>query len=205
MVTIEFWSDYACPFCYIGKRRLEEALQLYGGEVNIVLKSFQLHPEATRLEGVPYAKIISKKYGISEAKAQASIDAMTAMAKEAGLAYNMDRLIHNNTMLAHRLTKYAATLGKAEAMEERLLKGYYLDFLDIGDIDTLASLAEEVGLNSADVKELLLGTAFTEDVLADQEEAYAKGIHGVPHFFIGQASISGAQPTSVFLKALQQI
>ncbi len=204
MLNIEFWSDYACPFCYIGKRLLEKALEQYNKEVEIVYKSFQLHPEAKRLQGVSYSTIISKKYGIPVEEAQYSIEQVTLMAKSLGLDYNLDKLIHNNTLNAHRLSKYAKTQGKAEDMEERLLKAYFIDFLDIGDIDTLAVLSQEIGLNGDYVKDMLKTDDFKYDVLNDQKEAFSKRIHVVPHIIIGEEKISGAQPSEIFLKALQK-
>lgn len=206
-MKIDVWSDYQCPFCYIGKRRLEEALLSFShrDEVETVFRSFELSPDAERdIEGDMHS-VLAAKYGMSRDEAKAASAQVAAQAKQIGLTYHFDTLIPTNSLDAHRLTHFAAKHGKMEAMSERLFKAYFTDSLHLGDRETLAVLAAEIGLDSQEVKEMLAGGEFTKEVRADEQEASRLGVRGVPFFVINRKyAISGAQPLEVFQEALQK-
>ena len=149
-MKIEIWSDFVCPFCYIGKRRLESALNQfeYKDEIELVFRSFELDPNSKKKYDENIHEIIAKKYGISVEQAKASNNQIVAQAKDLGLNYNFDDLIPTNTFDAHRLSHYAKTEGKMKELSERILKAYFVDSLNISDHKVLAKLAGEVGLNS---------------------------------------------------------
>lgn len=178
-MKVEIWSDYACPFCYIGKRNFENA------DIN---------------------SIIAKKYNLTYEEAKANNDKIIVQAKEVGLYYNFDKLITNNTADAHRLAKYAKSLGKEDVIVERLLKAYFVDSLDIGDINTLGDLSCEVGLNKNDVVSMLDGNEYKELVRDEREKASNLGVTGVPFFvFNDKYALSGAQPSESFLEILEKV
>ena len=156
-MKIEVWSDFVCPFCYIGKRRLESALDQfeYKDEVELIFRSFELDPNSKKKFDENIYEIIAKKYGISVEQSKASNDQIVAQAKVLGLNYNFDDLIPTNTFDAHRLSHYAKTEGKANELSERILKAYFVDSLNISDYKILASLAGEVGLDSDEALKVL--------------------------------------------------
>jgi len=206
-MKVEIWSDYVCPYCYMGKRRFEEGLSQFEGKesVEVVFRSFELDPQA-KVDGNPSVyTLLEKKYGLSRERATQSLEDITRQARQVGLNYNMDITIQTNTFDAHRLTHYAKTLGLAEAFSERLFQAHFTNGLHIGDQQTLIQLAEEVGLSKMEVIKVLEDDLFAEDVRADENDAQHLGVRGVPFFLIdGKQTISGAQPSEVFLKALRQ-
>lgn len=207
-MKIEIWSDYACPFCYIGKRNLEKALERFEGkeDVEISYSSFQLNPFIRKVENADINSIIAKKYNLTYEEAKANNDRIVVQAKEVGLYYNFDKLIPNNTADAHRLAKYAKSLGKEDVIVERLLKAYFVDSLDIGDINTLGDLASEVGLNKNDVVSMLNGNEYKELVKDEREKASNLGVTGVPFFvFNDKYALSGAQPSESILEILEKV
>lgn len=206
-MKVEIWSDYVCPFCYIGKRRFEAGLQQFAHKdaIEVVYKSFQLDPHASRDGNPPVYDMLASKYGMSREQAIANSNNITQQAKTLGLDYYFDRTIQTNTFDAHRLTHYAATKGKHAEMTERLLKAHFTDTLHIGNPETLADLAVEVGLDRTDALHVLANDDYSKEVHADIQEAGALGVRGVPFFVINSKyAISGAQPSEVFLDALQK-
>lgn len=207
-MNIEIWSDYVCPFCYIGKRRLEEALEKFPhkDKVEIQFKSFELDPNAKRDTDLTIHEILSKKYGMSVAEAKKMSNGVAEQAATVGLAFNFDTNIPTNTFDAHRLAKFAETKGKAKEMTEALLKAHFTDSKHIGNADFLKELAVSLGLDELEVAEVLNGTKFDKDVRNDQAEAREIGVQGVPFFVLNRKyAISGAQPAEVFTEALQKI
>lgn len=206
-MKIEVWSDYVCPFCYIGKRRLEQALESFAGKdaVEVVYKSFELDPNIPRDGNPGVYEMLSQKYGITREQAIANTQQITQMAKALGLEYNFEKTIQTNTFDAHRLSHYATTKGKHLEMTERLLKAHFIDHLHIGQHDTLAELAAEVGLDRQEALEVLESGAYADEVRRDEEEASRLGVRGVPFFvFNRKFAVSGAQPLEVFQQALQK-
>jgi predicted DsbA family dithiol-disulfide isomerase len=207
VMKVEIWSDYACPFCYIGKRRFEAALENFPNrnDIDVVYRSFELDPNAERSVNHDVHEMLASKYGMSRERAKGMNDDLTGQAKAVGLTYHFDTLILTNTFDAHRLAHFAARFGKMHELTERLLKAYFTESKHIGDHKTLATLAAEVGLNKNEAADMLAGEEFTAEVRADEQEAVRLGIRGVPFFVInGKYAISGAQPSEVFLEALQK-
>lgn len=206
-MKIEIWSDMVCPFCYIGKRKLEEALKElpYRSEVQIQFRSFELDPDAPVNVDHDLNDALAAKFGISREQAKAMNDNVSEQARAVGLHYNLDRAVPTNTFDAHRLTQFAAQHGKMAEMTERLFQAYFSEGLHIGDHDTLVKLAGEVGLNESEARQVLESDQYTNEVRADEQEARQIGVQGVPFFVINRKyAVSGAQPVEVFVKALEQ-
>jgi predicted DsbA family dithiol-disulfide isomerase len=206
-MKIEIWSDVMCPFCYIGKRRFEAALEQFPGknDVDVVYRSFELDPNAKRDVNQDVHDMLATKYGMSRERAKSMNADVAGQAEALGLTYNFDKMILTNTFDAHRLMHLAARHGKMSEMTELLFKAYFTDSKHIGDHETLAALAAEIGLDKSEAVQMLAGDEFTKEVRADQQEAVTLGIRGVPFFVINRKyAISGAQPNEVFLEALQK-
>lgn len=207
-MKIEVWSDFVCPFCYIGKRHLEMALENYENrhEVEVIFKSFELSPNAKKKYEGNIHEIIAAKYGISLEQATASNNRIVAQAKSIGLNYNFDTLMPTNTLDAHRLLQYAKAKGHMNALAEEIFKAYFVDAKDISNHELLANLASEVGMDKNEVLGVLNSDHFTDEVRADERLAQENNISSVPHFMInGQYAVSGAQPPEVLLKILREI
>lgn len=207
-ITIEIWSDLVCPFCYIGKRNLEAALRQFPGrdDVRIVWRSFELDPNDERDRSKNLYERLAEKYGQDIDWARATTAQVIATAEAAGLHFDYDRAIPANTFDAHRLTHLAARRGLQDRAEERLMAAYFTDGLDIGDRATLEKLAGEIGLDAAETRQALANDAHVEDVRRDEQEAWEAGIRAVPFYlFNRQTYVSGAQPVSTFLSALQML
>lgn len=204
-MKIEVWSDFGCPFCYIGKRRLERALESFShrDEIELVYRSFELDPGAPKDTESSIHELLAVKYGLSLEQAKESNRNVAQQAQTEGLTYNFDTIIPTNTFDAHRLAHYAGEQGKAKEMTERLFQAYFTDSLHIGDRDTLVRLAEEVGLDGAAVREVLEQNTYADAVREDENEARRLGIRGVPFFVLhGKYAVSGAQPLEIFQGAL---
>ena len=206
-MKIEIWSDIACPWCYVGKRRFEQALQQFehAGDVEVTWRSFELDPHAPRTHAESQDELLAKKYGMPVEKARAMNERMTAEARKEGLDFHLDRVKVGNTFDAHRLVHLAAESGRADAMKERLMRAYFTEGEAVGDPDTLVRLGAEVGLGEGRVREIVNGDAYANDVRTDEERARSFGISGVPFFAIDERyGVSGAQPADVLLGALRQ-
>lgn len=207
-MKVEIWSDYQCPFCYIGKRRFEDALSQFEhkSQVEVEFRSFELNPEAERDINMSQNEMLAKKYGMSQAQVEANSQNMTQQAAELGLEYHLDKVILTNSFDAHRLMHFAETKGKGKEMNERLFKAYFTEGKHIGDHATLADLAKEVGLDKPEVESMLAGTSFTAEVRGNEQEGSLLGITGVPFFVINRKyGISGAQPPEAFLDTLKKV
>lgn len=206
-MKVEIWSDVMCPFCYIGKRRFEEALDQFPGkeQMEIEWKSFQLNPGLKTDPSKSINEFLAEHKGISVAQAKQMNDRVTEMAKDAGLQYDFDKAIAANSFDAHRLSHFAKQHGKQDAMEELLFKAYFTEGKNTADHTTLVQLAVEAGLNGEKTKAMLEGNEFSDAVNADIYEAQQVGAHGVPFFvFDNKYAVSGAQPSRVFLQALNK-
>jgi predicted DsbA family dithiol-disulfide isomerase len=202
-MKIEIWSDVVCPWCYIGKRRLEHALTEFehADEVEITWRSFQLHPEAPNQEGVPTLQYLTTRFGPQATQMTARV---TEIAKGEGLDFDFQNALTFNTFDAHRLLHLAASLGVADAAKERLLHAYFIEGADLSDPDTLVALMKEAGADPDRARQVLDGDEYADAVQADIEEARQLGANGVPFFVIDRKyGISGAQPAETFLRALR--
>lgn len=210
-LRIDVWSDLACPWCYIGKRRLAAAVAdpaalPAGVEVDVVWRAFELDPHAARTpDGTPMVERLARNYRVPPAQAQAMLDRTTATAAEDGLALRFDLLRPSNTFDAHRLLQLARERGTEDALAERLLAGYFTAGDVLADHATLAGHAAAVGLDAAEVAALLAGDGYTREVRADEATARELGITGVPCFVLdGKLQVSGAQPAAVLRAAIVQ-
>jgi len=208
-MKIEVWSDFVCPFCYIGKRRLEEAIAQFPGkdQVEVEFKSFELDPNAQTYSGTGINEALAKKYGMSIEEAKRANEGIGSQAAEVGLTFNFDEMKPTNTFDAHRLAKFAATVGKEKEMTEKLLASYFTESKLISDHDVLVEIAQTAGIEKEETLAVLNdSTKYANDVRIDEALAQQMGVTGVPFFVINQKySISGAQPTETFRRALQQV
>ncbi|HYO95172.1 MAG TPA: DsbA family oxidoreductase [Polyangiaceae bacterium] len=208
-LSVDIWSDIACPWCYVGKRRFESALAAFPRRdaVSVVWHSFELDPNAPRRPAAPlsYAERLATKYGTGVAQAEERIRSMAQTAREDGLDLRFDCVKPTNTFDAHRLLHFAHEHGLQDAAKERLLRAYFTDGTLLGDPAELVRLGTEVGLDGSALVRLFAGDAYTTDVRADEDKARSLGIRGVPFFVIGgRYAVSGAQPAAALLGVLQQ-
>ncbi|OYU56551.1 MAG: disulfide bond formation protein DsbA [Chitinophagaceae bacterium BSSC1] len=207
-MKIEIWSDVVCPFCYIGKRKFEKALEGFDQkeQVEIEWKSFQLDSEMAPAKGISVHQYLADRKGVSLEKGKEMNDYMTNMAKEVGLEYDFEKAVISNTLNAHRLLHFAKTKGLQQEAKERLFASYYTMGRDLGDLDTLVMIAQEIGLDPAAVRTMLESDEFINDVKMDQYHASQIGVQGVPFFvFNNKYAVSGAQPSSVFSEVLEKV
>jgi predicted DsbA family dithiol-disulfide isomerase len=205
-VLVEIWSDVVCPWCYIGKRRFEEAASRFehGDDLQVVWRSFELDPTAPRERGGDAVEHLARKYGVTRERAQAMEDNLTKTAAKVGLEYHLDRARRGNTFDAHRLLHLAADRGMQGELKERLLVAYFTEGQPIGDPATLTRLTTEVGLDPAEVRAVLDGDAYADAVRHDERLATGLGATGVPFFVFGRASaVGGAQSPEIMLEAIE--
>ncbi len=206
-MKVEIWSDVMCPFCYIGKRRFESALENfeYNNEVEVTWRSFQLNPD---METDPDANIneyLAEAKGWSLDQARQMNKQVTDMAADEGLEYNMEQAVVANSYDAHRLVQFAKDRGKADETEESLFKAYFTEGKNIADHQTLITLAEGIGIDPTEAKSILESDKYANAVNHDIQLAQNINITGVPFFlFDRKFAVSGARETEVFLKALKQ-
>ena len=207
-MRIDVWSDLVCPWCYIGKRRLERALADRPGApvVEIVHRSFQLNPSAPMGTTSRRREYLMAKYGWSADKAVEIDTAMEQRAAADGLEYHLsENGLTGNTLDAHRLVHLARDRGRQDEAVERFFRGYFTEQRSLFDAESLLALAVDAGLDRDDVHRVLGGTDYTDAVLADVREAQTLGVSGVPFFvFDRRLGLSGAQPVEAFVDALTQ-
>ncbi len=204
-MRIDIWSDVVCPWCFIGKRRLEAALSDFEPDVDIRWHSFELDPNAAKSLEIPLTDALAKKYGMTRERALQMQTHVTNTAAEDGIEMRFDIAKTGNTLDAHRLIHFAYDSDLGDVMKERLLLAYFTEGRAISDRDVLASLAGEVGLDTAEAAAMLESDAFIQAVRDDEAQARTLGATGVPFFVIDQRyGISGAQPAATMLQALNQ-
>lgn len=205
-MKIEIWSDVVCPFCYIGKRKLEQALEQFphNDQVEISWKSFQLDPEAPA-HGGDYLQYLSARKGWSLDQTRQLTQQVTQMAANAGLEYHLEKAITANSFDAHRLEHLASKKGLGDEVSEALFKAHFMEGKNIADHQTLTAIGVAIGLKEEEVKQLLDGSMFSEEVRQDIDEARKLQISGVPFFVIDRKyAISGAQDAAIFLQTLEK-
>lgn len=209
-LRVDIWSDIACPWCYVGKRRFEAALAQFAGReaVEVVWRSFELDTSArSAADAGDYAARLARKYRTSTAQAEGMIANMTATGAAEGLDLRFDRARACNTFDAHRLLHWASGRGATHqgALKERMLRAYFTDGEALDDVDTLARLAADVGLPAEEARAALATNEGTREVRADEAMAQTIGITGVPFFvFDGRLGVSGAQSPETLLGALRR-
>jgi predicted DsbA family dithiol-disulfide isomerase len=206
-MKVQIWSDVMCPFCYIGKRRFEQALQQFDSKADIEVewKSFQLNPHLKTDPTLNVAQHLADIKGWTIDYARQMTDHVTQMAAEVGLTYHMDKAVVANSFDAHRFAHLAKQNGKGEEAEEALFNAYFTEGKNIADHDTLAGLGKSIGLDKALVEKTLATNQYAVDVQQDIVQAQQLGISGVPFFVLdNKYGISGAQTVPVFLQTLQK-
>jgi len=202
-MRVDIWSDLVCPWCYLGKRRFERALSVFPGrdQVEVVHRSFQLDPSMPKGHSARAREMLMRKYRMTEEQVIASQAQLEQLAAEDGLEYHLADSHTGNTMDAHRLVHFGREQGIQDAVIERLFHAHFTENRSLFDMGSLATLGTEAGLR--DVNELLTGSRYEDDVVADHQEAHALGARGVPFFVIdGRYGVSGAQAVDVFAGVL---
>jgi len=207
-MKIEVWSDFACPFCYIGKKNFENALSKFKhkNEVEVIFKAYQLNPNAPKVMQGSAVDNFAKSHSMSVSQAKQRFEMFTENAKKVGLVYRYDIIQMTNSFDAHRLAKWANTLGKEQIVTDRFMKAYFTEGKNLADYHALVSLIQELGLNKEDALKVLESGEYTDEVKLQQAEARQIGVQGVPFFVINRKyGVSGAQPEAYFENALEQI
>lgn len=208
-IKVDVWSDIACPWCFIGKRKFEAgAAQFsaqFGGEVEVEYHSFELSPDTpVDFDGTEQDYLLTR--GFPADRIDGMLTRVTGIAESVGLHYDYDALQHTNTVLAHQLIHYAKARGRQLEMKERLLAAYFEQGRHVGRVDDLADLAAELGFDRDDVVRSLTANEYLDAVRADQALAAEYGIQGVPFFVIdGKYGVSGAQDAATFANVLAQV
>ncbi len=208
MINIEVWSDFACPFCYIGKTRFEAALNRFPhkDQVQVEYKAYQLNPNAPKEMKVSAVEAFAKGHRTTVEKANQKFAMFVNAAKEVGLEYNYDIIQLTNSFDAHRVAKWANTIGKEHEVTTRFMKAYFTEGYNIADHQTLISLTSELGLDTKAVEQVLSTDAFKDEVQAQITEARQVGVQGVPFFVLNRKyGVSGAQQEDYFYQVLEQL
>ncbi|MEO8887932.1 MAG: DsbA family oxidoreductase [Jatrophihabitantaceae bacterium] len=204
-MKIEIWSDVVCPWCYIGKRRFEQALATFEhrDEVSVEWRSFELDPSRPARVAASLVALLASKYGRTPEQAQEMLDSTTRTAAAEGLDYDFERAVPANTFNAHQVIHLAAAHGRQAAAKERLLAAYFTEGADVDDVETLSELGVEIGLAADDVRTALAAQTYADAVRADEAEATAFGISAVPFFVVDRTyGVSGAQSPDTVLEVL---
>src|SRR5690349_7266418 len=196
MMKVDIWSDIRCPFCYIGKRKFEKALERFphSDKVEVVWHSFQLDPELKTQPGVHVYDYLARVKGITRDQAVRMHQHVKQSAREVGLEFNFDSAIVANSFNGHRLIQLAKSKGLGDAAEEQLFKAHFIEGKNIDDIATLKEIGTAVGLSPDELSELLASDQYSAEVREDEMKAHAIGIRGVPFFILNDKyAVSGAQ------------
>ena len=204
-MKIKIWSDYACPFCYIGEKRLEKAISQIsvGDKIKIEFKSFELDPTASEKVISSTVDRFAQKYGMTTEDAAQRIEQISMMGRREGIDFKYISTRYTNTFDSLRLTKFAQEKGHDEIIE-KLFDAYFTKNLELADHEVLKKIAGECGLDENEVDEVLKSDKYAVEVRRDEYEAAIQGIHGVPYFIIaGKYVLSGAQPVDVIKQAIE--
>ncbi|MBK9500513.1 MAG: DsbA family oxidoreductase [Leptospiraceae bacterium] len=206
-MQVEIWSDIMCPFCYIGKRKFEAALEKFPNKdkVEIIWRSYQLDPNIKAQPDKDIYTYLAEAKGQSLEWSKKMHENVINMAKSVGLEYNFDKAVIANSFDAHRLIQLAKKHGLGDAMEERLFKAYFTEGKNFADHDTLATIGDEIGLDKNEILSMLQSDDLADNVHSDVEQGMRLGLRGVPFFvFNRQIGVAGAQDPEIFLQALQE-
>lgn len=205
-MKVEMWMDFVCPYCYLGKAKFEKALEDFSDKENveIIYKSFELNPNASKLYRGTVSEYISNEYGITMEEVLENNERLTAEAKGLGLVYNLEKIMPVNTLYSHRLLQYSKEIGKDADLVSAIFKAHFTDNKNISDIDTLAQISKEAGLEQELVREMLNSDKYTDIVREDEKESQDIGVDVVPFFLINKRyTVAGAQSTETIRKALE--
>ena len=209
-MEIIYWSDYACPYCYIGETHLKKAIENLNltDQVSIEMLAFELDPTASKEYTGTTVERFAKKYGLSRADAEKRIESISEMGRAAGLDFKYAETRYTNTFDAHRLTKLARQHDAklADSIAERFYKAYFTEGLELADHEVLTRIAAEEGMDESEVRELLKSDKFSDDVRLDEREARRYGVHSVPYFVIANKyAAPGAMPVDVIERILKDV
>lgn len=195
MIKIEHWSDFRCPFCYIADAEVAEMMRTLGDTSDIVIvnKAYELDAEAPKVAGLTAAEVFAKKYHVSKEVAQRKLSQIDAYGRRVGIyGFNYSGALPVNTFDAHRLAKYAEAVG-IKGMYERLMKAYFVENVNIADIDTLLGIARELGLDLHDTESILNSDRYGDEVRRDEYEARLLGVRSIPAYvFDDGITLTGA-------------
>jgi predicted DsbA family dithiol-disulfide isomerase len=206
-MKVEIWSDVMCPFCYIGKRKFENALAQFPhkADVEVVWKSFQLNPDMKTDPNMSTVQYLADAKGWTLDHAKGMTNHVSNLAKQVGITFNMDKAVVANSFDAHRFLHFAQQKNVQNQAKERLLAAYFTEGANTADHEVLIRIGVEVGLNADELRAVLNSDQFGDEVKHDIYEAHQVGVHGVPFFVLGEKyAVSGAQESTVFLQALNQ-
>lgn len=206
-MMVKIWSDVRCPFCYIGKKKFEAALEKFPqkDQVKVEWKSFQLDPSLKTDTSLSSLDYFVKTKGVSKEQARQMFSGATNMAREAGITFNLEESVPANSFMAHRLIQLAKSKDLGNEIEEALFKAHFEDSKNIDDIKVLVQVATSIGMNAEEVENILESDAFAYEVKQDEMEARNIGVSGVPFFvFEDKYAISGAQSSEAFLQNLEK-
>ena len=204
-MNVEIWSDVMCPFCYIGKRKFERALEQFPHKknINIIWKSFQLDPDSVTEPNLNTIDHLAKRKGWSKQQAQETTAHVTDIAKQVGLEFNFDKAIVANSFDAHRLSHLAKKYNKQNDLEEQLFKAYFTDGKNTADHKILTKIGMASGIDEQEIVNVLKSDQYAVEVHDDIEQAQKIGVQGVPFFVLDRKyAVSGAQEPEAFLEAL---
>lgn len=206
-MEVEMWMDFVCPYSYLGKAKFEKALENFSNKQNveIIYKSFELNPNASKAYHGTMSELLSKEYGLSSEQIQENNERLTSEAKELGLVYNLEKAIPVNTFYAHRLLQYSKEIGKDSELVSVIFKAYFTDGKNISDIDILVEISKEVGLEEEAIREILNSTKYTDRVQKDEKESQDIGVDVVPYFLVNKKyNVAGAQSIETIREALEK-
>ncbi|MBU3114272.1 DsbA family oxidoreductase [Clostridium lacusfryxellense] len=206
-MKVEMWMDFVCPYCYLGKAKFEKALENFSDKENveIIYKSFELNPNSSKIQTDTMSEFLSKEYGMTMEDIQENNDRLTAEAKGLGLVYNLETAMPVNSLNAHRLLQYAKEIGKEAKVVSLIFKTHFTDNKNISDIDTLAKLSKEAGLEEEKVRQILNSDKYTDKVLQDEKESQDIGVDIVPYFLINKkVTVAGEQSIETIKKGLEE-
>ena len=205
-MKIEIWSDVMCPFCYIGKRNFETALEQfeYSKDIEVIWKSFQLDPEMPQVATENYVDYLVQRKGMTVEQVKGMLANVTESAKQVGLSYDLDNSVLVNSLNAHKLLQFANTKGLGNELEERLFSAFFTEGKNIADLSTLTQLGKEIGLDETELQTAFTDDNFAYNITQDIAEGRQLGVQGVPFFVLDRKyGVSGAQPPAVFLENLE--
>ncbi|HLV42873.1 MAG TPA: DsbA family oxidoreductase [Brumimicrobium sp.] len=206
-MKVEIWSDVMCPFCYIGKRNFEAALEKFADKehIEVIWKSYLLAPDLPEVVNETYHDYLVKVKGMDVAQVNGMLDNVTQSAKQVGLEYNFDIAKMVSSLSAHKLIQLATTKGLGDQAEERLFSAFFTEGKSIADLETLTELGKEIGLDEAEIKTAFTDEKYAQLVQQDIEEARQIGVQGVPFFVMDRKyAVSGAQPAEAFLENIEK-
>ena len=205
-VKIEIWSDVVCPFCFVGKRKLEQAIKKQNAEnkVEIIWHSFQLDPDFPKDKAYPSAQYLSERKGYSIEQVKAMSNQLAENGKQYNIDFQYDKALTFNTFNAHRLIQWAKSKGKADALKEAFMIAYFTDGINLAEEENLLATLKSVGLSTEKAKSILDSDQYNQEVRKDIYQVQQLNVRGVPYFLINEkTAISGAQPDEVFENALK--